>query len=114
MRSRVCGTDIAPRDENESLKTAMVNLYGTTPGETQCLGCIRPDLLKKFYGFSTKWAIRSCVEIKDHCFRRVGDNYRHSNRVERMEWARCYRPSYGELLFRGEQRRYAREEPVAD
>lgn len=38
-----CGVYIATRDNNQKFKTIMGNLYGTTPEETECLGCMQPD-----------------------------------------------------------------------
>jgi len=59
-----CGVYIATRDENQKLKRAMGNLYGTPPEETVCLGCMQPDPPETLYGYCTQCKIRSCVKEK--------------------------------------------------
>ncbi len=59
-----CGVYIATRDNNEKFKAVMGNLYGTKPEETQCLGCMQPDLPEKLYGYCSMCAIRDCVRAK--------------------------------------------------
>jgi hypothetical protein len=59
-----CGVYVATRDENEKLKRAMGNLYGTPPEETACLGCMQPDPPETLYGYCTQCQIRSCVRGK--------------------------------------------------
>ena len=57
-----CGIYIATRDGNEKFKAIMGNLYGTKPEETECLGCMQTDPLKKQYGFCEACEIRDCVK----------------------------------------------------
>ncbi len=44
----------------------MGNLYGTTPEETQCLGCMQEDPPKKLYKFCQNCAMRDCVRSKGY------------------------------------------------
>lgn len=62
----VCGVYIATRDQNEKLRAAMGNLYGTKPEETECLGCMQADPPKKLYGYCKECKIRSCVKSKGY------------------------------------------------
>jgi hypothetical protein len=60
----VCGIYLATRDNNLKFKTAMGNLYGTPPEETECLGCMQPAPPKRLYGFCRLCTIRDCVTSK--------------------------------------------------
>ena len=62
----VCGIYIATRDENEKFKGVMGRLYGTSPEETQCRGCMQPDPPKKLYGYCETCGIRDCVKEKGY------------------------------------------------
>ncbi len=59
-----CGVYIATRDGNEKFKAAMGNLYGTSPEETQCLGCMQPDPPKILYSYCKTCELRDCVKAK--------------------------------------------------
>lgn len=59
-----CGVYIATRDKNEKFRTVMGNLYGTSPEETRCLGCMQPDPPKMLYGYCQSCKIRDCVKAK--------------------------------------------------
>jgi hypothetical protein len=59
-----CGVYIATRDNNSKFKAIMGNLYGTTPEETECLGCMQPDSTKKLYAYCKLCTIRDCVKSK--------------------------------------------------
>ncbi len=59
-----CGVYIATRDKNEKFKTVMGNLYGTPPGETECLGCMQADPPEKLYVFCRLCKIKDCVKSK--------------------------------------------------
>ena len=57
-----CGVYIATRDNNEKFKTVMGGLYGTTPAETRCRGCMQPDPPQMLYGYCAFCKIRDCVK----------------------------------------------------
>jgi hypothetical protein len=59
-----CGVYLATRDDNEKFRTVMGNLYGTSPGETRCLGCMQPDPPGMLYGYCKLCTIRDCVRSK--------------------------------------------------
>lgn len=59
-----CGVYIATRDNNTKFKTALGNLYGSTPEETECRGCMQPDPPEKLYGFCLLCKMRDCVRSK--------------------------------------------------
>jgi len=59
-----CGVYIATRDGNEKFRGVMGKLYGTTPEETACAGCMQPDPAKTLYGYCRVCAIRDCVKEK--------------------------------------------------
>lgn len=61
-----CGIYIATRDGNDKFKATMGNLYGTTPQETECLGCMQPDPPEKLYGYCKSCQIRDCVKGKGY------------------------------------------------
>ena len=44
----------------------MGDLYGTTPKETECIGCMQPDPPKKLYGYCKECKIRDCVKSKGY------------------------------------------------
>ena len=44
----------------------MGNLYGTTPEETACLGCMQPDPPQRLYGLCRACKIRDCVKSKNY------------------------------------------------
>ncbi len=62
-----CGLYIATRDENEELKTFIIDsfksLYGTEYEGRECLGCMQPGSPKKIYGHCKECAIRDCVKL---------------------------------------------------
>lgn len=60
----VCGVYIATRDNNQKFKKAMGNLYGTTPEETECQGCMQTDAKNKLYAYCKLCTIRDCVKKK--------------------------------------------------
>ncbi len=59
-----CGIYIATRDKNDKLKTALGNLYGTKPEETQCCGCMQADPPEMLYSFCRSCKMRECVRSK--------------------------------------------------
>ena len=61
-----CGIYIATRDGNEKLKTALGNLYGTKPEETECYGCMQAEPHKKLYSFCKDCNMRQCVQSKGY------------------------------------------------
>jgi len=60
----VCGVYIATRDNNRKFKEVMGNLYGTSPEETACLGCMQPDPPEKLYGYCRMCFIRDCIKSR--------------------------------------------------
>ena len=59
-----CGVYIARREGNEKFRSALAKLYGTTPEETVCDGCMQSDPGKKLYSYCRSCEIRSCVQGK--------------------------------------------------
>ena len=57
-----CGVYIATRDKNAKFKAILANLYGTTPKETECLGCMQSDPPEKQFGYCKACKIRECVK----------------------------------------------------
>ena len=62
----VCGVYIATRDGNEKFKAILGNLYGTRPEDTECQGCMQPDLPKNLYSFCKTCTIRDCVRSRGY------------------------------------------------
>jgi hypothetical protein len=61
-----CGVYIATRDNNEKFRAVMGKLYGTTPEETHCVGCMQADPSKKRYKYCNYCPIRNCVTSKGY------------------------------------------------
>jgi hypothetical protein len=62
----VCGVYIATRDNNDKFKAALGGLYGTDPGETECLGCMQKEPAGKLYKYCTACPMRECVKSKGY------------------------------------------------
>ena len=58
----VCGILMAHRDNNEKFKERLSAVYGCTPEEIQCEGCMSDTRFK----FCQQCPIRSCVEEKNY------------------------------------------------
>ena len=61
-----CAVYIATRDNNEKFKAVMGNLYGSTPEDTECLGCMQADPPAKLYAICQLCEIRNCVRSKGY------------------------------------------------
>ncbi len=61
----VCGVYIATRDKNEKFRAVMAKLYGTKPEETQCLGCMQQEPVRKLYAWCRLCIIRDCVRSRN-------------------------------------------------
>ncbi len=61
-----CAVYIATRDNNEKFKAVMGDLYGSSPEETECLGCMQPDPAKKLYAICQLCEIRDCIKNKGY------------------------------------------------
>jgi hypothetical protein len=59
-----CGIYIATRDGNEKLKTALGNLYGTRPEDTECRGCMQAEPHDKLYSYCKDCRMRECIKSK--------------------------------------------------
>lgn len=62
----LCGVYIATRDHNDKFKAIMGSLYGTSPEDTACLGCMQPDPPEKLYGYCSMCSIRNCVRERGY------------------------------------------------
>ncbi len=58
----VCGVFIAARDNNEKFKEKLSTVYGVTPEEINCGGCLSDQRWK----FCQQCEIRSCVQEKNY------------------------------------------------
>jgi Protein of unknown function (DUF3795) len=58
----VCAIMIAHRDNNEKLKERLAPVYGASPEEIRCEGCLSNDV----FGYCTTCAIRSCTSEKGY------------------------------------------------
>jgi hypothetical protein len=56
-----CGIYIANRDGNEKFRSVMAALYGTTPEETRCKGCMQAETAEELYPYCRMCKIRGCV-----------------------------------------------------
>jgi hypothetical protein len=61
-----CGVYLATRDNNEKFKKIMGGLYGTTPEDTECLGCMQTQPSDKLYCLCEHCDIRKCVQSKGY------------------------------------------------
>ena len=61
----VCGVYLATRDKNEKFRAVMGNLYGTSPEETQCAGCMQKDPPENLYGWCRTCEIRDCIRSRE-------------------------------------------------
>jgi len=61
-----CSIYIATRDKNEKFKEILGNLYGTTPEETECYGCMQADPPQKLYSYCKDCRIRKCINSNDY------------------------------------------------
>lgn len=59
-----CGVYIANRDRNDKFRSVMGNLYGTSPKETACMGCMQKEPPEQLYLYCKMCAIRDCVKEK--------------------------------------------------
>jgi len=59
-----CGVYIAMRDGNDKFRNIMGSVYGTTPEQTECCGCMQADPADKLYEFCKACDIRDCVKSK--------------------------------------------------
>ncbi len=84
-----CGIYIATRDKNDKLKTALGNLYGTKPEETQCRGCMQADPPETLYSFCRSCKMRELCSLKRLVFMpsmpgmalQYGGKFRHCHRT---------------------------------
>jgi hypothetical protein len=61
-----CGVYIATRDNNAKFKSVMGGLYGTTPEQTECRGCMQPDPPDKLYLYCQHCDLRNCIRAKGY------------------------------------------------
>lgn len=59
-----CGVYLSHRDGNTRFRDILANLYGSTPEQTACKGCMQEDPPECLYVFCQSCPIRSCVHDK--------------------------------------------------
>jgi len=60
----VCGVYLANRNGDAKFKARLGALYGSTPEETECRGCMQPEPPDCLYGYCRVCPIRDCVRRK--------------------------------------------------
>jgi len=58
----VCAIRIAHEDNNEKFKERLAPVYGVSPEEIRCEGCLSSDV----FGYCTTCTIRSCTEERGY------------------------------------------------
>lgn len=61
-----CGIYIATRDNDEKFRSIMAKIFGTSPEETECLGCMQADPPGKLFSHCKTCEIIACVERKNY------------------------------------------------
>jgi hypothetical protein len=58
----VCGVYIAHRDDNDKFKERLATVYGVTPAEVRCGGCLSSDP----FGYCRTCPIKACAREKGY------------------------------------------------